>query len=146
MKQFFKTLDLATAKQFQLLNITAQVKDAIGESGIASGIVTVFCPHTTASIRCTHDEPLLGQDIMKAVYRLVPLDMSYSHDLFEVREQVEVNERSNGQAHVKSFLFGSSETFIVEQGNLIIGEKQSIFFVEFDGGRARKVHLKIVGE
>jgi secondary thiamine-phosphate synthase enzyme len=146
MKQFFKTLQLTTAKQFQLLNITEQVRQAIKESGVVSGAVTVFCPHTTAGIRCTHDEPLLVQDIMKAVYRLVPLDISYSHDLFEVREQVSVNERSNGQAHVKSFLFGSSETFIVEQGSIVLGEKQSIFFVEFDGGRPRKTHIKIIGE
>lgn len=146
MKQFFKTLDLTTTKQFQLLNITDQVRQAITESGITSGTITVFCPHTTASIRCNHDEPLLLQDIMKAVYRLVPLDMSYSHDLFEVREQVAVNERSNGQAHVKSFLFGSSETFILEQGTMMLGEKQSIFFVEFDGGRPRKTHIKIIGE
>lgn len=146
MKQFFKSLDLATTKQFQLLNITEQVKQAVKESGIVSGTITVFCPHTTASIRCTHDEPLLVQDIMKAVYRLVPLDISYSHDLFEVRQQVAVNERSNGQAHVKSFLFGSSESFIIEQGSMLLGEKQSIFFVEFDGGRTRKTHLKIIGE
>jgi secondary thiamine-phosphate synthase enzyme len=146
MKQFLKTLELKTTKQFQLLNITAQVRQAITESGVTSGTAVVFVPHTTASIRCNHDEPLLVQDIMKAVYRLVPLDMSYSHDLFEVREQVAVNERSNGQAHVKSFLFGSSETFVVEHGAMLLGEKQSIFFIEFDGGRPRKAHIKIIGE
>lgn len=146
MKQFFKTLSLTTTKQFQLLNITEQVKEAVKESGITSGSITVYCPHTTSSIKVNHDEPLLLQDIMKAVYRLVPLDMSYSHDLFEVREQVEVNERSNGQAHVKSFLFGASENFIIEQGSIMLGDKQSIFFVEFDGARARKTHIKIIGE
>jgi secondary thiamine-phosphate synthase enzyme len=146
MKQLLKTLELKTNKQFQLLNVTDQVKQAITESGVQSGIATVFTPHTTASVRCNHDEPLLAQDIMKAVYRLVPLDISYSHDLFEVRENVSVNERSNGQAHVKSFLFGSSETFVIENGQPMLGERQSIFFVEFDGGRPRKMHVKIMGE
>lgn len=146
MKQLLKTLELSTVKQFQLLNVTSQIQDAIKESGVINGSVTVFVPHTTASVRVNHDEPLLIQDIMKAVYRLVPLEMSYSHDLFEVREQVSINERSNGQAHVKAFLSGSSENFIVNEGQLLLGDRQSIFFVEFDGGRQRKMHVKIMGE
>ncbi len=146
MKQFLKTLELSTIKQFQLLNVTSQVQEAVKESGITEGSLTIFVPHTTASVRVNHDEPLLIQDIMKAVYRLVPLEMSYSHDLFEVREQVSVNERSNGQAHVKAFLSGSSENFIVSQGQVLLGDRQSIFFVEFDGGRQRKMYIKIMGE
>jgi len=55
------------------------------------------------------------------------------------------NERSNGHAHVKSFLLGSSESLIVEKGQLLLGEKQSLFFVEMDGGRNREVRLKIIG-
>ncbi len=146
MKHLLKTIELVTNKQFQLVNVTNEVREAIKESGVLQGTVTVFSPHTTASIRVNHDEPLLVQDIMKAVYRLIPVDISYSHDLFEVREQVSINERSNGQAHVKSFLFGSSETFIIDDGVVLLGDKQSIFFVEFDGGRQRKLHLKIMGD
>lgn len=141
-----KTLDLETKKQFELLDVTERVTAAVSESGVKDGIVAVFCPHTTATVRLTHREPLLGQDIMKAVYRLVPVDISYSHDLFEVRQQVTPNERSNGHAHVKSFCFGSSETLHISGGKLLLGEHQSLFFVEFDGGRARKLHLKVMGQ
>jgi secondary thiamine-phosphate synthase enzyme len=74
------------------------------------------------------------------------MDISYSHDLFEVRQNVAPNERSNGNAHVKAFLLGSSETLPVNEGVLALGAKQSLFFVEFDGGRSRETHIKIIGE
>lgn len=146
MKTFFRTLTLETKKQFELVDITTNVRTAVVDSDITGGIMTVFCPHTTAAIRLNHEEPLLMQDIMKMLYRLVPIDISYSHDLFEVRQSVTPNERSNGHAHVKTFLLGSSESLIVEKGDLLLGPKQSLFFVEMDGGRSREIHVKIIGE
>jgi len=146
MKIFQKKLSLETKKQFELLDLTTQVQQAIVESDIKEGTALVFCPHTTAAVRLNHNEPLLIQDFMKTLYRLVPLDISYSHDLFEVRQNVAPNERSNGHAHVKSFLLGSSESLIVEKGQALLGQKQSLFFVEMDGGRTREVIVKIMGE
>jgi secondary thiamine-phosphate synthase enzyme len=146
MKTFFKKIQLETKKQFEIVDITEHVKAAVSESLINSGIAVVFCPHTTAAVRLNHNETLLIQDFMKALYRLIPLDISYSHDLFEVRENVAPNERSNGHAHVKTFLLGSSESLIIEKNNLTLGNKQSIFFVELDGGRDREVYIKIIGE
>ena len=146
MQTHFKKILLETKKQFEIVDITAQVETAVLESKVKNGLALVFCPHTTASVRLNHNEPLLMQDIMKTLYRLVPVDISYSHDLFEVRQNVAPNERSNGNAHVKAFLLGSSETLPINSGNVGLGGKQSIFFVEFDGGRAREVHVKIIGE
>jgi secondary thiamine-phosphate synthase enzyme len=146
MKTLLKKILLETKKQFEIVDITTQVKTAISESAVKSGLATIFCPHTTASVRLNHNEPLLMQDVMKALYRLVPIDVSYSHDLFEVRQNVAANERSNGHAHVKAFLMGSSESLIVDQGSLLLGNKQSIFFIEFDGGRSREIYVKIIGE
>jgi secondary thiamine-phosphate synthase enzyme len=146
MTNFSKKLQLETKKQFEIVDITDSVKTAVSESKIKEGLAVVFCPHTTAAIRINHNEPLLMQDIMKTLYRLVPVDVSYSHDLFEVRQNVAPNERSNGHAHVKAFLLGSSETLPVEKSALVLGAKQSIFFVELDGGRAREVCIKIIGE
>ncbi|HVY67759.1 MAG TPA: secondary thiamine-phosphate synthase enzyme YjbQ [Patescibacteria group bacterium] len=146
MPAHFKKIFLETKKQFEIVDITSHVQTAVVESKINTGLITVFCPHTTAAVRLNHNEPLLMQDIMKTLYRLVPIDISYSHDLFEVRQNVAPNERSNGHAHVKTFLLGSSETMIVQKGGLLLGAKQSIFFVEFDGGRSREVYLQILGE
>jgi len=141
-----KHVTLVTKKQFEVLDITAAIKQAVTASSVKQGLAVVFSPHTTTSIRVNHHEPLLLQDIMKTLYRLVPLDISYSHDLFEVRQEVAVNERSNGHAHVKSFLLGNSETFIIEDAALLLGAKQSIFFVELDGGRNRDYYIKIMGD
>src|SRR3989344_551177 len=137
MKVFSKKLLLETKKQFELIDITKNIILAVSESGIQSGITVIFSAHTTAAVRINHNEPLLLQDFMKCLYRLVPVDTSYSHDLFEVRQNVAVNERSNGHAHVKAFLLGSSENLSVEKGSLLLGAKQSVFFVELDGGRSR---------
>ena len=146
MINILKKIQLETKKQFEMVDITGQVQKAVADSGIKSGLAVIFCPHTTAGVRLNHNEPLLMQDIMKTLYRLAPLDVSYSHDLFEVRQNVAPNERSNGHAHVKAFLLGSSESLPVEKSALVMGQRQSIFFVEVDGGRSREVYIKILGE
>jgi len=79
------------------------------------------------------------------LYRTAPIDINYAHDLFEIRTKIEPGERSNGHAHVKAFLLGDSETVPVEGGKLLLGERQSIFFVELDGGRKRRVYIQILG-
>lgn len=146
MQTYFKKILLETKKQFEINDITSYVKTAVSESKVKNGLCLVFCPHTTAAVRLNHNEPLLLQDIMKTLYKLVPIDVSYSHDLFEVRQNVAPNERSNGHAHIKAFLLGSSETLSIEKNSLLLGGKQSIFFMEFDGGRSREVFVNIIGE
>jgi secondary thiamine-phosphate synthase enzyme len=141
-----KTISLTTKKQFELVDITSQISTALTESNVQSGAVVIFTPHTTASIRINHNEPLLTQDLMKMLYRVVPIDANYSHDLFEMRSVVATNERSNGHAHVKAFLLGSSETIPVHEGKLVLGDRQSVFFVELDGGRSRNFIIQILGE
>src|SRR6185369_1386479 len=123
-------LKLNSKKQFELIDITDKVKKILESSGIKNGMVTIYAPHTTASIKLNHNENLLKQDLMNLIYRLVPIDFNYSHDIFEIRSGVDANERSNGHAHIKSFLLGASETIPVENGTMMLGGKQSIFFVE----------------
>ncbi len=146
MRVYHKKLTLETKKQFEIIDITQHVKTAVLEAGIKNGQLVIFCPHTTASIKLNHNEPLLLQDIFKTLYELVPLDKSYAHDLFEVRQNITPNERSNGHAHVKAFLMGASENLIVENGTLLLGKKQSVFFVECDGARSRETYINICGE
>lgn len=136
-------IEIETKKQFELVDITEKIKQAVATSQTKSGTAVIFNPHTTAAIRINHNEPLLIQDFMKALFRLIPTDISYSHDLFELRASSEMDDRSNGHAHVKSFLLGSSENLIIDDGKIILGEKQSIFFVELDGGRKRDFYLQI---
>ena len=139
-------IKIDTTTQFEIVDVTEQVAKAVKLSRIKSGVAVVFCPHTTAAIRVNHNEPLLKQDLMKVLYRLAPIDINYAHDLFEIRTKVKPDERSNGHAHVKAFLLGDSEAVPVVGGKLMLGERQSIFFVECDGGRARRVIIQILGE
>lgn len=140
-----KKIQIQTSKQFEIVDITKEVLNVITESTVQQGIALIYSPHTTASIRINHYEPLLLQDILRAEYRLVPQDISYNHDLFELRANAAANERSNGHAHVKAFLLGSSESVIIDSGRAVLGDRQSIWFVEFDGGRKRDCYVKIVG-
>lgn len=144
-KTKLQRLKLKSTRQFEVLDITSKVESIVAGSGIRSGTITIFTPHTTASVRLNHNEPLLIQDIIRTLYRIVPIDVSYSHDLYEIRSGIEAELRSNGHAHVKAFLLGSSETIPVEKGKMILGNKQSIFFVEFDGGRDREVVIQVLG-
>ena len=146
MKIYTAKVLLETKRQFEIVDVTAQVRQHLAQSGIQKGILTLLVPHTTAAIRLNQNEPLLLQDAMKLLYRLVPTDVNYSHDVFEMRKQVSANERTNGHAHLKAFLLGSSESIIVEDHDIKLGEKQSVLFLDFDGGRSRDFNLHIIGE
>ncbi len=146
MKVTTKKFDLETNKQFDAIDVTEHILEAISASGIKNGSVLVFAPHTTAAIKINHNEPLLLQDFMKMLHRLVPVDINYAHDIFEIRENVAPGERSNGHAHVKAFLLGSSETIPFVDGGLMLNDRQSVFFVELDGGRKRDFVVQVTGE
>lgn len=139
-------IKLKSQKQFELIDITSKVSQVLESVKINSGAIIVFSPHTTAAIKINHNESLLIQDIMKMLYRIAPIDINYSHDLFEIRSGIEAGERSNGSAHVKAFLLGSSETIPVKNGKMELGSKQSVFFVELDGARDREVIIEVIGE
>lgn len=141
-----KQLELETKTQFEIIDVTEQVRDAVRKSKISSGIAVVFSPHTTTAVRINHNEPLLKQDLMKMLYRVAPVDINYAHDFFEIRSKVKFDERSNGHAHVKAFLLGASETIPVVKSQIVLGERQSVFLVELDGGRKRKVIIQVCGE
>ncbi len=146
MITYQQELALETQTQFEILDITDTVNAALAKSKARTGIVVIFSPHTTAAIRINHNEPLLKQDLMKMLYRTAPIDINYAHDLFEIRSKVKPDERSNGHAHVKAFLLGASESIPVVRGKMLLGEQQSIFFVELDGGRKRRAIIQILGE
>ena len=146
MKQYFSEIELSTKQQFEVLDISGFVKEAIEKSGVKEGVAVITTPHTTAAIRLNHFEPLLIQDLFNTTYSLVPMTKSYSHDLFELRQNISAQERSNGHAHVKAFLLGTSETLVISDSAPLLGKFQNILFVELDGGRQRRFYIKIIGE
>lgn len=146
MKIHRERIEFETKTQIEFIDITDKVEDIVDRSGVREGQVVVFVPHTTMGVAINHNEPLLLQDFMRVLYKAVPVDDQYSHDLFELSRNSKSDGRSNGHAHCKQILLGSSETVFVERGKLVLTELQSVFAVEFDGSRKRDVIVQVMGE
>lgn len=128
-----KDISVQTHSRFEMIDITAAVRQAAQEEGIESGMVLVYTPHTTAAVTINENaDPDVPRDMLAALDRLVPLSANYRH------------AEGNSAAHVKSSLVGVSETVIIENGRLVLGTWQSIFFCEFDGPRTRQIIIKLL--
>lgn len=145
MKIYKQKIDLESKSQMEFLDITDRVQEVIDHSGIREGQVLIYVPHTTMGVAINHNESMLLRDFMGSLYRLVPVEDHYSHDLFELRKETVSDGRSNGHSHCKSLLVGVSTTVPVERGKLFLGDRQSIFAVEFDGSRKRDVLVQVMG-
>lgn len=146
MKIENKKVHISTQSQIEFIDITEKVTDLVQQAKIKSGQALIFSPHTTASIVINHNENMLLQDMARILYKLAPVDERYDHDMFELTRKSKSDGRSNGHSHCKNIFLGSSEAVPIEDGKLILGDKQNIFFVEFDGGRERDFVVQILGE
>ncbi len=127
-------IPIATKTRASLEDITPQVAQAVRESGVRSGLCCVYAPHTTAGLTINENaDPSVRRDILATLERLVPRHGDYQH------------LEGNADAHIKSSLLGHSLTLLVEDGELVLGTWQGIFFAEFDGPRRRRVLVKVVG-
>ena len=126
-------LQVSSRARNELIDITAQVADLVRKSGISSGVCHLCCLHTTAGITVNEGaDPDVRQDISRFLATLVPVTAPFDH------------REGNSDAHVKSTLVGVSETLIIENGCLLLGTWQAVYFCEFDGPRSRKVAVKII--
>lgn len=138
---------MESKNQIEFMDITDKIHEIIDNSGIREGQVVVFSSHTTMGVVINHNETMLMQDFMRVLYRIVPVEDHYSHDLFELRNStVRSDGRSNGHSHAKAMLIGSSETIPIFKGKMMLGHRQSIFAVEFDGSRKRDITIQVIGE
>lgn len=138
-------IELESTTQIEFIDITEKVQEIVDNSGIREGNVTIYAPHTTMSIIVNHNEPMLLQDFMRVLYRIVPMDDRYSHDLFELRKNSKSDGRSNGHAHCKALLLGVSQVLPLEKGKIMLVDTQSIFALEFDGSRKRDIVVQVMG-
>ena len=117
-----------------MIDITSYVKEDIKLSNIKDGMVVVYCPHTTAGITINENaDPDVVRDVIYGFEKAYPTsDSKYKH--FE----------GNSHAHLKSSTVGASQTVILNDGKLILGMWQDIYFCEFDGPRDRTFYVKII--
>lgn len=120
-------------KQEGFYDVTSKVSEAVRESGVTDGICVVFCPHTTAGITINENaDPDVVTDMLFALDKTFPHRPEFRH--FE----------GNTTAHLKASYMGSSATVIIENGKLLLGTWQGIYFCEFDGPRTRSYFIKIL--
>jgi secondary thiamine-phosphate synthase enzyme len=145
MKIFRQKIEFQTNTQMEFVDVTDRVQAVIEASGVREGQVLVFAAHTTLGVAVNQNESMLIQDFMRVLYKLAPVDEHYSHDLFELRKETVSDGRSNGHSHCKALALGVSAVIPIERGKLALSQRQSVFAVEFDGGRKRDINVQVMG-
>ena len=128
-----KIVTIETTEHNQMIDITSIVQTNVKELGIKDGVCYVFVPHTTAAVTINENaDPDVVRDILNTLSKLIPHIDNYRH------------LEGNSDAHVKASLFGNTATVVVNNGKLVLGTWQSLFFCEFDGPRKRKIMIKVL--
>jgi secondary thiamine-phosphate synthase enzyme len=126
------SVNVKTDSRIDMVDITSSIQKEISKSGVKEGVCIIYVPHTTAGITINEGaDPAVCEDIMAKLNELVPPNAGYRHG------------EGNADSHIKASLMGSSVSVLVENGSLVLGTWQKIFFCEFDGPRSRRVSLKI---
>jgi secondary thiamine-phosphate synthase enzyme len=126
---------IRTKTRNELVEVTAEVREAVRASGIRSGFCVVYCPHTTAAITIQENaDPDVVRDMLLWLNANVPKDVpGFRH------------AEGNSDSHIKASLVGPSVTILIEAGELVFGTWQGVYFCEFDGPRTRTTIVQIVG-
>lgn len=127
-------LEIKTEKPVQVIDITRQVNEAVGESGVAEGICLVYTLHTTTGIVINEAETGLVTDLIQRLASLAPPGDGYLHDRID----------DNAHAHLQAVLLGNSRTIPIEEGCLALGTWQRVLFIELDGPRRRNVLVRVL--
>jgi len=126
-------INIHTRKKSELIDITEEVKKIVAAEKTKDGTIFLFVPHTTAGLTINENsDPSVKSDIIGKMNEMIPEDDGYSHS------------EGNSASHIKSSLFGNELFFFIENGQLVLGTWQGIYFCEFDGPRDRELYLKIL--
>ena len=126
------TIKVKTEQKQAMIDVTKLISARVKEAGIASGICTIFCPHTTAGLTTqVSTDADVRADMLDTLDRLVPAKAKYRQP------------EGNTHAHIKASLIGSSVTVIVENRKLVLGTWQAIYLCEFDGPRERSLLVRV---
>jgi len=128
-----QAIRVKTSHRTQFVDITHDVQQVVTALGIRAGTCFLYVPHTTAGLLINeHADPDVASDAAGAFDRLIPAAGPYRH------------AEGNSDSHVKTMLTGVNPFVFVEEGKLVLGHWQGIFFAEFDGPRERKVYVKVL--
>ncbi len=139
MKSFRKELMMRIPGRRAFVNITPDVERAVAESGVREGLVLVNPMHITASVFINDDERGLHQDYDRWLEQIAP------HAPIGQYRHNDTGE-DNADAHIKRQVMGREVVVAITNGRLDFGTWEQIFYGEFDGGRPKRVLIKIIGE
>lgn len=130
-----RSFNIKTNRRNEFVEITSEVRGIVRTSGMKSGAVIVYCPHTTAGVTIQENaDPDVVHDILLWLNQHIPKDVTgFRH------------AEGNSDSHIKSSLVGTSVMVLVENGDLVLGTWQGVYFCEFDGPRTRTVQVRTIG-
>ena len=128
-----ETERVTTHARSEMIDVTARVQKLVAKHGVTDGYAIVYVPHTTAAITINENaDPDVKSDMLRKLETLIPK-----------REAYYEHAEGNSDSHVKTSLVGNSATVLIENGKLVLGRWQGIYFCEFDGPREREVYVKV---
>ncbi|MCL5070263.1 MAG: secondary thiamine-phosphate synthase enzyme YjbQ [Actinobacteria bacterium] len=128
-----ETIEIRTNKRVEFIDITDKLNALVSSSFKKDGICFIHVPHTTAAITINENaDPDVTQDIINKINKLVPVGDRYTHI------------EGNSDAHIKSSIFGQTLNLMIEDGKLLLGTWQGVYFCEFDGPRTRNIYVKFL--
>ena len=129
----FEVIEMSTTKKTDLIDITGIISGAVSRSRVESGLCYIHIPHATAGITINENaDPTVKFDIDSKLNRMIPRDEGYTHP------------EGNSDSHIKSSIIGTTLTLIIEEGSMVLGTWQGIYFCEFDGPRDRMIYIKTI--
>ncbi len=141
MRILHRTLKLVTDSRVELHNISDRVRDQVRASGIRAGFLILSTLHTTTALFLNEFQAALMADLTEVLERLVAQDAGYLHNC----EDCSDCERKNADAHLRATLLGHNVTVPIQEGEITLGQWQSILFAELDGPRQRTVSVHLIG-
>src|SRR5947209_926587 len=128
--------NVKTHHRSEIVDITSIVQEVVTQSKVSDGFVIVYVPHTTAAVTINENyDPDVKHDVLRKLETLIPKHETYYQ-----------HGEGNSDSHVKTSLVGNSVLVLVEDGELVLGTWQGIYFCEFDGPREREMMVKVFGE
>jgi secondary thiamine-phosphate synthase enzyme len=130
-----RALRIETESQMEMVDVTAEIRRLVKEAGVARGMCHLYVPHTTAALTINEQtDRNVRKTVITQLLKAVPLRDDPAH------------AAGNATAHVLCSLLGASQSVMVENGKLVLGTWQAIYFCEFDGPRSRTVLLRVMPE
>jgi len=136
MKNTREIVGIRTSQRVEIVDITREVEGVLARSSVKNGLLNVYSRHSTSGVVINENESGLVSDFLTVLEMIIPQGAGYQHDRID----------NNADSHIRGFLLGGSQTIPVENGRMMLGTWQSIFFVELDGPRQRKLTVTVMGD